>query len=290
MSPKPRFQGASRPETSEQGSAIREFDFTQEAPTAPATNVDLLIEQALTESGEFPFGWSLAPPPTEKPTLFSPPSEEVLELCAERPTPILPVDDFIARRPARDRLPEIALRDPGPPLPPAFSRRPTAPPGFEPEALSRRPTLAASHPEPILAWPHEPLTLPNANPKSRGRSPFQEPPRTLPETEYLGSGPPPLPSEMASPSTRRRNQQSNAPSADGFPDPCLEPIRPGGIRILKNEDQLRALPLDHRAGFLLSMVGMVQSVDELLDISGMSRGEAMRLLCDLVDLGVIDLG
>jgi len=79
-------------------------------------------------------------------------------------------------------------------------------------------------------------------------------------------------------------------STFGLLDPSQTPVRPGGIRVLKSEEQLRALPLDHRAGFLLSMVGLVQTVDELLDISGMPRNEAMRLLCDLADLGVVDLG
>jgi hypothetical protein len=54
-------------------------------------------------------------------------------------------------------------------------------------------------------------------------------------------------------------------------------------------DQLRWLSLDHRAGFLLSLVDGTSSVEELLDISGMPRFEALRTLCDLLEQNVITL-
>ena len=64
----------------------------------------------------------------------------------------------------------------------------------------------------------------------------------------------------------------------------------GKIQVLMSPEQILALPLDHKAGFLLSMLGTVSTLDELLDISGMPKNDAMRLLCDLADLGAIDLG
>jgi hypothetical protein len=54
-------------------------------------------------------------------------------------------------------------------------------------------------------------------------------------------------------------------------------------------DQLRWLSLDHRAGFLLSLIDGSSSVEELLDISGMPRFEALRTLCDLLEQNVITL-
>ena len=54
-------------------------------------------------------------------------------------------------------------------------------------------------------------------------------------------------------------------------------------------DRLRWLSLDHRAGFLLSLVDGSLSIEELLDISGMPRFEALRILCDLLDQNVIAL-
>jgi hypothetical protein len=69
--------------------------------------------------------------------------------------------------------------------------------------------------------------------------------------------------------------------------------RVGGLhrvpRIVMGPDQVRWLSLDHRAGFLLSMVDGVSSVDDLLDVSGMPRLDALRVLCGLLDQKAISL-
>jgi eukaryotic-like serine/threonine-protein kinase len=44
-----------------------------------------------------------------------------------------------------------------------------------------------------------------------------------------------------------------------------------------------ALGLDHRAGFVLSLVDGSSSVEDLLDVSGMPRRDALRILCELVE-------
>ncbi len=54
-------------------------------------------------------------------------------------------------------------------------------------------------------------------------------------------------------------------------------------------DQIRWLSLDHRAGFLLSMIDGTSSIDEILDVSGMARLEAMRILFMLYEQQVIRL-
>ncbi|HMR77734.1 MAG TPA: hypothetical protein PKD61_21645 [Polyangiaceae bacterium] len=54
-------------------------------------------------------------------------------------------------------------------------------------------------------------------------------------------------------------------------------------------DQIRWLSLDHRAGFLLSMIDGTSNIDEILDISGMARLEAMRILFMLYEQQVIRL-
>ncbi|MCC7535547.1 MAG: hypothetical protein IT379_05015 [Deltaproteobacteria bacterium] len=51
--------------------------------------------------------------------------------------------------------------------------------------------------------------------------------------------------------------------------------------------ELRWLGLDHRAGFLLSLIDGHTRVDELLDVSGMSRLEATRILAGLIEAGVV---
>jgi hypothetical protein len=53
--------------------------------------------------------------------------------------------------------------------------------------------------------------------------------------------------------------------------------------------QLRWLGLDHRSGFLLSRVDGVSTVEEILDICGMPRLEALKTLADLLERGAIRL-
>jgi hypothetical protein len=52
-------------------------------------------------------------------------------------------------------------------------------------------------------------------------------------------------------------------------------------------DQIRWLSLDHRAGFLLSLVDGISSIEEILDVSGMSRLDALRIMCTLLEQRVI---
>jgi hypothetical protein len=54
-----------------------------------------------------------------------------------------------------------------------------------------------------------------------------------------------------------------------------------------SRDRLPTLNLDHRAGFLLSLVDGVSSFSLILDIAGMSRLDGLRLLVELLDKRVI---
>lgn len=47
------------------------------------------------------------------------------------------------------------------------------------------------------------------------------------------------------------------------------------------------LDLDHRAGFVLAQVDGISSFEEIIEVTGMDRLEAMRILCDLLQKGVI---
>jgi hypothetical protein len=53
------------------------------------------------------------------------------------------------------------------------------------------------------------------------------------------------------------------------------------------DTELRWLGLDHRSGFLLSRVDGVSTVEEVLDVCGMPRLEALKTLVDLLDQGAI---
>ena len=54
-------------------------------------------------------------------------------------------------------------------------------------------------------------------------------------------------------------------------------------------DEIRWLSLDHRAGFLLSLVDGSLTLEEILDISGMSKLDALRMMYTLFDQRVITL-
>lgn len=62
------------------------------------------------------------------------------------------------------------------------------------------------------------------------------------------------------------------------------------IRVAVPGDQIRWLSLDHRAGFVLSLIDGSSTVEEVLDISGMNRLDALRILYTLYDQRVVALG
>lgn len=55
-------------------------------------------------------------------------------------------------------------------------------------------------------------------------------------------------------------------------------------------DQITWLSLDHRAGFLLSLVDGISNIEEILDVSGMTRLDALRIMYTLAQQNVIALG
>jgi hypothetical protein len=61
------------------------------------------------------------------------------------------------------------------------------------------------------------------------------------------------------------------------------------VRVAVPSDQIRWLSLDHRAGFLLSLIDGNSTIEELLDISGMPRLDALRILYGLLDQRAIAL-
>jgi hypothetical protein len=54
-----------------------------------------------------------------------------------------------------------------------------------------------------------------------------------------------------------------------------------------SENQMRWLGLDHRSGFLLSRVDGSSTIEEVLDVCGMPRLEALKTLVDLLERGAI---
>jgi hypothetical protein len=49
------------------------------------------------------------------------------------------------------------------------------------------------------------------------------------------------------------------------------------------------VPLDHWSGFLLSLVDGATSISDLIDVSSLPEVEALRVLCELRERGLIDV-
>jgi hypothetical protein len=58
-------------------------------------------------------------------------------------------------------------------------------------------------------------------------------------------------------------------------------------RVAMKSRELSLLPLDHREGFLLSMIDGRTSIETILDVCAMPADEALQLLEGLADRGVI---
>jgi hypothetical protein len=56
------------------------------------------------------------------------------------------------------------------------------------------------------------------------------------------------------------------------------------------DHEIRWLGLDHRQGFLLSRIDGQVSVDDLVDLTGMSRLDVLRCLVEMVELRAIEFG
>lgn len=61
------------------------------------------------------------------------------------------------------------------------------------------------------------------------------------------------------------------------------------VSVAISPEQIRWLSLDHKSGFLLSLVDGTSSIEELLDVSGMTRLDALRILLTLSQQKVIAL-
>ena len=62
----------------------------------------------------------------------------------------------------------------------------------------------------------------------------------------------------------------------------------GVLVVTASTDVLVTLPLDHRAGFLLSLMDEALNLDTLIEVSGMPRDEVLAIVRELQDAGVIE--
>lgn len=54
-------------------------------------------------------------------------------------------------------------------------------------------------------------------------------------------------------------------------------------------EELTKLGLDHHSGFMLALVDGVLSFETIIDVCGMPRAEAVRVLAQLVKRGIINV-
>ncbi len=59
-------------------------------------------------------------------------------------------------------------------------------------------------------------------------------------------------------------------------------------RSIKSMAEIAKLPIDHRAGFLLAHVDGMQTLEEILDVCAMPAAEALALIENLEEMGVIE--
>lgn len=59
------------------------------------------------------------------------------------------------------------------------------------------------------------------------------------------------------------------------------------LRVAMRPDEIQGLSLDHRSGFLISLIDGVATLDEVLDMSGMPQLDALRLLYEMREQGVV---
>jgi hypothetical protein len=88
-------------------------------------------------------------------------------------------------------------------------------------------------------------------------------------------------------------------AADSFARDCRSQVeaaalaRIGSLQnvpvLAVSPDELQKRSLDHRAGFLLSQLDGQSSIEDLLDVVGMPRAEAFRILAQLIEAGIVRL-
>lgn len=61
------------------------------------------------------------------------------------------------------------------------------------------------------------------------------------------------------------------------------------VELALDASELQWLTIDHRAGFLLSLIDGLSTLEDLLDICGMQRLEALQIFADLVEQKVVRL-
>lgn len=141
------------------------------------------------------------------------------------------------------------------------SERPTLTPPFDPAAFARESESKLRVSVPMPMDPKSSGTLRRADPLAHAAALPREEPVHFDENDRITS-------ELPLPTSVRLTTAS-------------VPV------LAMSAAQMRGMQLDHRAGFILSHVDGVSSVETILDVSGMQGSEVLALLQELLDKGII---
>jgi hypothetical protein len=251
----------------------------------------------------------------------SAPPEQAPRLASEPPVVAVRPLDPMALQQAPRAARSVSLADvPTPPHSAASPNSATARPGRNRAALAAEPTGL----ELMDLSPPMPATTRSPSASQFGRDP-RDPVLELDLGEVARSGPPPAVLMPSAPQSARDGEitemkdryamgdftgalvvaegllEVNGDDIDAqrYAQSCRDVLmqmyaaRLGSlsqrVRVAVPGDQIRWLSLDHRAGFVLSLIDGSSTVEELLDISGMNRLDALRILFTLYDQRVIAL-
>ena len=92
----------------------------------------------------------------------------------------------------------------------------------------------------------------------------------------------------AAPSSTVRLATRPSPPPATMTDDVWARTMVGTLRVTLGYDELMRLRLDHRAGFLLSLMDASLDLETLVDLSGMQRGEVIELVRGFYESGVVE--
>jgi hypothetical protein len=80
---------------------------------------------------------------------------------------------------------------------------------------------------------------------------------------------------------------SSKPPAPAMTDEAWARAIVGAPRLAVGSDELKKLHVDHRAGFVLSLMDASLDLETLIDLCGMDRSAVLELVRGLYELGVV---
>ncbi len=94
--------------------------------------------------------------------------------------------------------------------------------------------------------------------------------------------------EPASPIVHSEMRLATRPDIGAGTDEGWARTMTGNLVLMMSPDDLKRMPLDHRAGFLLFWMDGTIDLATLVDVSSMTRDEVLGIVRDLYDSGVVD--